>query len=88
MESEPSLLGWADEGVCPYAYVITSVLCFREKKCGNSYCVASNLPYSLCCELTSPKCLGIAVHPGAAQFKGRGGESESLEEEAIEIGNS
>jgi hypothetical protein len=44
------------------------------------------------CELTPPKCPGIAVTQGAAsrkQVQGRrGGESESLEEEAIEIGNS
>jgi hypothetical protein len=31
---------------------------------------------------------GKTLEPGSLAFKGRGGESESLEEEAIGIGNS
>jgi hypothetical protein len=49
---------------------------------------ASNLPYSLVCELTPPKCPEIAVNPGAPLQGRRRGESESPQEEAIEIGNS
>ena len=101
MESRVSraVLGWADEDVCPYASGgdasdvrrgrLPPYCAFREKKCGNNYCVASNLPYSLCCELTSPKCPWNRSTPGSRAIQGRrGGESESLEEEAIEIGNS
>jgi hypothetical protein len=40
------------------------------------------------CELTPPKCPGIAINPGAPVQGRRGGESESPEEEAIEIGNN
>src|SRR5438270_2703260 len=54
----------ADEGLCPsvkrdYLRTVTS-----QKNNRNNYCGASKLPYSLCCELTSPKCPGIAQHPG------------------------
>jgi hypothetical protein len=68
---------------------ITSVPLTR-KNLRKFFCAASNFPYSFDCELTSPKCPEIAVHPGAAikQVQGsRGGESESLREEDIEIGN-
>jgi hypothetical protein len=83
------LLGRADEGVCPYAQCDYLRTVLSRKKISNNDCVASNLPYSLCCELTSPKCPWNRSYPGAAKIQGRrGGESESLEEEAIEIGNS
>ena len=89
MESEPSFARPGRRGRLPLRAMRLPPTVFSRKKISNNYCVASNLPYSLCCELTSPKCPWNRSYPGAAKIQGRrGGESESLEEEAIEIGNS
>ena len=52
---------------------ITSVPFLPRKKYRKFYRGASNMPYSLCCELTPPKCPWNRCYPGAAlkqHFKG------------------
>jgi len=48
---------------------VTPVPCLSRKKISKTYCVASKLPYSLSCELTSPKCPWNRCNPGAALKK-------------------